>query len=928
MNQQKQELDTCGCCEGVKALTPVPVHNQPGLSALAYRVGTHASFKATMQSALSKQSALRDLTTRDDDDPSIALLDAWAMVLDVLSFYQERIANEGYLRTATERRSILEMARSIGYELRPGVAAVTYLAFTLETAQGSPSSAKIGLGTKAQSVPGQDELPQVFETVEEIEARGEWNELKPKLVATLLPAFGDTCIYLEGITTDLKSGDPLVIVGEEREKEVGNEKWEFRRVSKVEVDSKNKRTCIHWDKPLGSRIPRVKPPAAGPKVFALRIRAALFGHNAMDWKTLPVSLRIGEKHPDTGVFIPGEYANRKKSWVDKKFDTDTKSINLDAIYSQVVLNSWIVLSSLDYEAELYRVKEIDEETVADYNITAKTTRLRISGEHIEKYSPRSATVFAQSEMLEIADTPLTKPIFGNKIDLDKLVEGLESGRTLIVSGRYLQSVKVAERTKVVRLLLVSSDKLRQVVLKSSDVLDVIEPPKEDKSKGIITWHLMDKDGFTGFVTAEPDDLILEQEKEKETVVGQSKLELRSDEDRFVSEVVELERTEADGEFTTLVLATTLQNVYLRETVTINVNVARATHGETKTEVIGSGDGSQGMQKFTLKQTPLTYVSASTPSGTDSTLEIRVNDVLWEEVPSLYQLPAEKRAYIARLADDGKVTVQFGDGINGARLPTGVENVKATYRVGTGMNGMVDAEQISLLMTRPLGVKSAVNPLAPTGAADPEQRDQARRNAPLTVLTLDRIVSLQDFEDFARAFAGIGKAQAALLWNGERRMVHLTVAAADGKSVDKTSDLYKNLIAGIDAARHPDQQVLVDSYQSLTFNVVAKVRVDSDFIMEDVLEAVFKELLEAFAFEARDFSQAVTASEVLAVMQRVNGVIAVDLDKLHFSSQAAVLHMRLPAHIARWDQSKIGIKAAELLLVNPEGIALTEMTVWH
>ena len=51
---------------------------------------------------ISRRSAR--LRTRDDDDFTIALLDAWATVADVLTFYQERIANESYLRTATERR--------------------------------------------------------------------------------------------------------------------------------------------------------------------------------------------------------------------------------------------------------------------------------------------------------------------------------------------------------------------------------------------------------------------------------------------------------------------------------------------------------------------------------------------------------------------------------------------------------------------------------------------------------------------------------------------------------------------------------------------------------------------------------------------------------------------------------------------------------
>src|SRR6185295_6720744 len=115
--------------------------------------------------------------------------------------------------------------------------------------------------------------------------------------------------------------------------------------------------------------------------------------------------------------------------------------------------------------------------------------------------------------------------------------------------------------------------------------------------------------------------------------------------------------------------------------------------------------------------------------------------------------------VTRIADDGTVTVQFGDGITGARVPTGTENVSAKYRVGIGLEGMLAANQLNLLMSRPLGLKEVTNPTPPTGAEDPEKLDQARENAPLTVLTLERIVSLPDFEDFSRAFGGIGKAQA-------------------------------------------------------------------------------------------------------------------------------------------------------------------------
>ena len=71
----------------------------------------------------------------------------------MLTFYQERIANEGYLRTATERRSILELARLIGYRLRPGVSASVFLAFTIEDG----FDAEIPRGTRANSMAGQGE---------------------------------------------------------------------------------------------------------------------------------------------------------------------------------------------------------------------------------------------------------------------------------------------------------------------------------------------------------------------------------------------------------------------------------------------------------------------------------------------------------------------------------------------------------------------------------------------------------------------------------------------------------------------------------------------------------------------------------------------------------------------------------------------------
>ena len=171
----------CGCCEGVEPLTPLPTFNRPGLPALSYRIGTHATFFETMKARLSSSDypALSKLTVREATDAAIAWLDAWAMVGDVLCFYQERIANEGYLRTATERRSVLELARLVGYRPRPGVAATVYLAYTIDDKY--KEEAIIPAGSRAQSIPGPGETAQSFETSENLAARALWNNLRPRV---------------------------------------------------------------------------------------------------------------------------------------------------------------------------------------------------------------------------------------------------------------------------------------------------------------------------------------------------------------------------------------------------------------------------------------------------------------------------------------------------------------------------------------------------------------------------------------------------------------------------------------------------------------------------------------------------------------------------------------------------------------------------
>jgi hypothetical protein len=206
----------CGCCNGVSVLTPLDLHNQPGQGFLRYRAGSHSSFMASMIARLSaaEYAEMAGLTTRDLSDPTIAMLDVWAVVADVLTFYQERIANEGYLRTATERLSILELAGLVGYTLKPGVSSSVYLAYLLEKGYQT----EIGTGHRTQSLPAPGELPQSFETSEPLKARAEWNAIRPRMTRpqnitwTMEGGLSDDRIFIKGTANNLKAGDCLLLV--------------------------------------------------------------------------------------------------------------------------------------------------------------------------------------------------------------------------------------------------------------------------------------------------------------------------------------------------------------------------------------------------------------------------------------------------------------------------------------------------------------------------------------------------------------------------------------------------------------------------------------------------------------------------------------------------------------------------------------------
>ena len=808
------KLNDCGCCEGITAIVPESLFNRPGLSQVLYRVGTQADFLRSALAALSELefSALHTLTTRELDDFTIALLDSWATLADVLTFYQERIANELWLRTATERDSILRLAQLIGYRLKAGVAAETPLCFLLDETPGAPTEVIVAEGNKVQSVPGANEKPQTFETIEELEARVAWNVLKPRLKKPIVITAGLKEAYLKGTATNLAPGDALLFVGDERVADHHSNHWNFVLLLTVTADTKNDRTHVTWKKGL------VQPPVQNVKVYAFRQLAARFGHNAPDPSLVT--------NPNGGAI--GTWAG---------FDNYGSPMDLDSAYPKIVVQSWTVFVNTDGNVQLYRIKAVAFHSRADFALSGKVTRIALDiTDHLNLFGRRNTIIYAQSEELSFADVPLHSAVNGNSVIVDRKVDGLTEGRLLLFAG-------------------------------------------------------------VDSLTSEP-----------------------------LTDLVGIKKVELTGSLTKITFASVASPAppksYVRDSLVIYGNVARSTHGETVSEVLGTGDGSKANQSFKLKQAPaLTYTRSTAPGGAESSLQIRVNDLLWHEVPSLFKRGPRERIFTTEMADNGTVTVRFGDGVRGARLPSGAQNVKATYRRGSGLDGLVRAGQLTSLLTRPPGLKSVLNSLAAEGADEPESFANAQQNAPLTVLTLERVVSLEDYENFSRSYAGIAKALATWTWDGRTRGVFLTLAAPLGAAV--SNSLIADLITAIHASGDPFVPVRAVSYQKALFRITGKIKVDPDYEAEKVLAAANDTLRDAFSFAKRQFGQPVNLSEVIALVQAVAGVVAVDIDSLYRTGATVKLNSRLEAELPHGgDPASLG--AAELLTLDPAPIDLKVM----
>jgi predicted phage baseplate assembly protein len=425
------------------APTPLALVNRPGQARLRYRVGTYASIRAAMLRRIGSGAGLTRLTARGDDDFAIALLDLWAYVADVLTFYQERYANEAFLHTATQRDSVLRLAAAVAYRPRPSVAAETDLAFTLEAGKAITLPADL----RVQSVPARpDDKPQKFETRGTLAADARLNSLMvvpvPQPLDTLEVSEGALPLGVTPASVTLPVGTPLVFYSN------------GTAVDTVRIEAYGQHGPLHtvrWAPALGT-------PRAVGSVTARRLlrMLRLFGHDApASYTEAAVDAALGVRWTTTPRATWALTVSGDKVDLDRRYDDLAPGARLVFVYNGVVA----------HEAEVHSVALATVEVAPN---TATVTRVTLT-------TALPATI-TDTRLTSVLEVGAELPLWDQKLPPD----GLSGDRIAVVADAPLDALMQRGR----RVMLIT----RGGAVTSARLA---EPPVENTigESGLRLWRL-------------------------------------------------------------------------------------------------------------------------------------------------------------------------------------------------------------------------------------------------------------------------------------------------------------------------------------------------------------------------------------------------------------------------------------------------------
>ena len=737
------------------------------------------------------------------NDYLTTFVELWAYLADILTFYQERIANESYLGTAALRSSLLQLVNLIDYKPKPGSSATGLAAFT--AAPGTTLTVPAGFRLGSKPAPGQPSL--TFETSNAVQVSGDNSAIA---LSPLSPdvQFPPNTIVLSGVNTNLATDDFVLAVEHQGTAE---EAAHLLVIDSLFVDKAGNTTTLTWTREVGNGS--YAQASKQVSLYALRVKAAPFGANAPAWNTLSPTLTnfnlpkdsnnnplasypdapfastdwdspslpeflIEEAFRINRVSLSSHASQVQKDhlsfhispnpWYYAPVPGDMNELYLDAIYKQLNDTAqnpgWAVLLT-GQVFEVYHVLDARAAAKVAYSLSSKVTRLTFAENISQNIFPiRDTVVLTGDELLPLqVNLPLSPSLSGDQLILQGLQGQLQPGQTVVIRGAAFDLNGATDDTAA-----------ESSVIDGAPVLD------------------------------------------------------------------------AANNITRIKLKTPLVHTYVRSNCTLFGNIVEVTQGETvKDEVLGSSNGA-AFQSYTLKKSPVTYLPSSDPEGLSavkSTLTVTVNGVAWDEQPNLTASAPDAQDFTTTVDDQGQTSIIFGDGVNGARPSSGANNLHARYRKGLGSSGNLPAESIRKLVDSLPNLKSVTNPVASGGGSDADPAERIRTAAPASLRTFSRAVSAPDYAALALDFPGIAKAAAQWIVNDPvtnqvvaHAYVQLTVATTDESPIKGTL-LAGNLRNFMDSHRDPNVSLRIQDFNPIYIELIADIEIDSHFPQNATLAAV-------------------------------------------------------------------------------------------
>jgi uncharacterized phage protein gp47/JayE len=870
----------CGAAPG-PVVVPATIDNAPGLASLAYRIGTFTTFRQAMLDRTPAHDLLANVPNPfagwrpgADGDFQTFLIELWAYLADVLTFYQERIANEAYVQTATQRDSALRIVELIAYRPSPGAAASGVASFTVSP--GKIVTVPAGFRISSRAEPGKQAA--VFETSAAVTARAEHNAIALSSVAPVNQFAALTNIQL------LYGG-------------VGNAGL---AAAAADLYGSAASTYVSTLSFLGFRAAVSEIAVASPVFQARSAAPALLQRAAFTGFTGGLATKATTLTAQGGDFTSHRYPF---------YSVTTRTIVLAGLNHRLNTGDYVLAVENGSTATLFQLSSVSTDK------TANTTTLTWQETDAKKYDSSSQPVTLFALRVKAAPFGNDAPVnpdgsdlpgqtgsyvpAGVLIDLDGVYDAARGtaqnpGWVVLLAGGadpgtaasfqfsearpvtalgYLLVKRVTRLTLSSGAVAASAFALRDtLVLTGSELLSLqndlplpdllqgdslilagLYPNLQDGQAAIVQGNLYDATGATATPSAE-----------FHTIKGKP-------------------LQDAANKLTTVQLDKPLSQQYSRSSTSLLANLVAFTQGETVAdEVLGNGTGAPN-QEFPLKKIPLTYLPSTDPesqSPVQSTVVVEVNGVRWEEKPTLLESDGGARQYSLTEDNSGQTTVVFGDGIHGAAPPTGVANVHASYRVGLGSSGNVAPGGVQQLLDSIAGLQQVGNPQSAAGGTDPESLDRIAVNAPGSVHAFNRAVSTSDYAALALTFPGIAKASTSWVAAGSAHpYVQLTVAAAGQPDITQTP-LAAQLRDFLDQRRDVNVALRIVSFTPVYVSFAVTVDIQDQYPRKATVSAVEAALNAGinpdgsagyFAFDRLDFGQSLHLSALYALVQSVPGV---------------------------------------------------------